>query len=290
MLPFLVDRDALPKSIALNSSLMSVAVIVGPAVGGIAFAVSPLLPYVICTVASLAAAAGIVPLRVRRLEPEAAASLSGRIARVREGLRFVQHRPVLLGAVSLDLFAVLFGGATALLPIYAHDILNVGPVGLGILRSAAAAGGIVTAVYLARQGLTQRVGSWLFATVAIFGASIIVFGASRNFVLSLVALIVAGASDEISMYIRAALTQLATPDSMRGRVNSVYMLFVHTSNQLGAFESGAAAALLGTIPSVVLGGAATIVVAALWMRLFPALRSIDTMDEVQGFVELPTER
>ncbi len=227
---------------------------------------------------------------MRKLEPEDAASLAGRIERVREGLRFVQNRPVMLGAVSLDLFAVLFGGATALLPIYARDILKVGPIGLGILRSASAAGGIITALFLARNGLQRRAGSWLFATVAMFGASIIVFGLSHNFVLSLLALIAAGASDEISMYIRASLTQLATPDSMRGRVNAVYMVFVSASNDLGAFESGLAATLLGTIPSVVFGGVATILVAALWMRLFPALRKVDSMHAVQEFAVRPTER
>jgi hypothetical protein len=248
------------------------------------------LPYIISAFASLAAACMAATLRMRYVEPEEAATLRGRIARVREGVRFVQQRPVLLGAVSLDLVAVLFGGVTALLPIYASDILKVGPVGLGILRSASAAGAILMALQLARQGLKRRVGPWLFATVAMFGASIIVFGISHDFVLSIIALAIAGASDEISMYIRAALTQLATPDPMRGRVNAVYMLFVHASNEFGMFESGVAAALLGTIPSVVFGGVGTIAVAVLWMKLFPALRKLDSIDAVQEFVPPPTER
>lgn len=290
MLPFLVSREALPRAIALNSSIMSVAVIAGPALGGIAYALSPRLPYIISTLAPVVAACMTAPLRMRDVAPEGAATLRGRLERVREGLRFVQQRPILLGAVSLDLFAVLFGGVTALLPIYARDILNVGPIGLGILRSASAAGAIFMALMLARYGLKRRAGSWLFATVGAFGASIIVFGLSHNFVLSVIALTVAGASDEISMYVRAALTQLATPDSMRGRVNSVYMLFVHASNEFGMFESGVAAALLGTVPSVVLGGIGTIVITVVWMKLFPALRNIDTIDSVQEFAELPTER
>jgi MFS family permease len=290
VLPFLVPREALPRSIALNSSLMEAAIISGPALGGVAYTLSPELPYVICVAASLIAALGVLPLGGRRVEREDTAPLAGRIARVVEGLRFVQKRPVLLGAISLDLFAVLLGGATALLPIYARDILNVGPIGLGVLRSAPAAGAIVTALFLAHRGLTQRIGSRLFVAVAMFGVATIAFGLSHNVVLSVIALVVAGASDQISMYIRASLAQLATPDSMRGRVNAVYMVFVGASNELGAFESGVAAALLGTIASVVLGGVGTIVVAGLWMKLFPALRNIDSMQEVQELTEPPTER
>lgn len=287
-LPFLVPRDKLPRSIALNSSLMEAAIISGPAVGGIAYTLSPQLPYLICIVASLIAALAVLPLGGRRVEREDTAPLAGRIARVIEGLRFVAKREVLLGAISLDLFAVLLGGATALLPVYARDILNIGPIGLGILRSAPAAGAIVTALFLAQRGLTRRVGSSLFVAVAIFGVATIVFGLSHSFILSLVALVVAGASDQMSVYIRASLTQLATPDSMRGRVNAVYMVFVGASNELGAFESGAVAALFGTIRSVVFGGVGTIIVAALWTKLFPAIRNIDSMDEVQEFAELPT--
>lgn len=290
MLPFLIPREVLPRSIALSSSLMQAAVISGPAVGGIAYTLSLTLPYLICVLASVIAAVAVIPLGGRRVEPEDTAPLAGRIARVAEGLRFVQRRPVLLGAVSLDLFAVLFGGATALLPVYARDILKVGPIGLGILRSAPAAGAIVTALFLAHRGLSKRVGARLFIAVALFGAATIVFGLSHNLWLSLVALVLAGASDAVSMYIRGALTQLATPDSMRGRANAVYMLFVGASNELGAFESGAVAALIGTVRSVVFGGIGTIVVAAVWMKLFPALRNVDSMNEVQDFDSRPTER
>jgi MFS family permease len=196
----------------------------------------------------------------------------------------------LLGAVSLDLFAVLLGGATALLPVYARDILKVGPVGFGILRSAPAAGAIITALVLARHDLRHRVGARLFVAVAIFGVATIVFGLSHNFVLSFIALVVTGAADQVSVYIRSAVTQLATPDSMRGRVNAVYMVFVGASNELGAFESGLAASLLGTIASVVFGGVGTIIVAALWTKLFPALRNVDSLQGVQEFAEVTTER
>jgi MFS family permease len=289
-LPFLVPREKLPRSIALNSSLMEAAIISGPAIGGLAYTLSPALPYLFCLVASLIAALGVLPLGGRRVAPEDAAPLAGRIARVTEGLRFVQKRPILLGAISLDLFAVLLGGATALLPIYARDILKVGPIGLGILRSAPAVGAITTALVLARHDLTRRVGTRLFIAVAIFGVATIVFGVSHNFMLSFVALVVAGASDQLSMYIRSSLTSLATPDSMRGRVNAVYMLFVGASNELGAFESGLTAAFIGTVRSVVFGGVGTIVVAALWTKFFPALRNVDSLQEVQELAERPTER
>jgi len=289
VLPFLVPRESLPRSIALNSSLMEAAIISGPALGGIAYALSPELPYLICIGASLVAALGVLPLGGRRVAADTTPT-AGRVARVIEGLRFVQRRPVLLGAISLDLFAVLLGGATALLPVYARDILKVGPIGLGVLRSAPAVGSIVTALFLTRHGVRGHVGSRLFVAVAIFGVATIAFGFSHNVVLSIMALIVVGASDQISMYIRSSLTQLATPDSMRGRVNAVYMIFVGASNELGAFESGALAALLGTIRSVVLGGVGTIIVAALWMKLFPALRNVDSMQDVQEFDEGPKER
>jgi len=282
-LPFLVPREKLPRSIAINSSLMEAAIICGPAIGGIAYTLAPEVPYIICAVGAFVAVIGVLPLGGRRAEAEEPVPLSGRIKRVGEGLRFVRRRPILLGAISLDLFAVLLGGATALLPVYARDILKVGPTGLGVLRSAPALGAIVTALFLARHGLSRRVGSQLFVAVAIFGVATIAFGLSHNFVLSLVALVIVGASDQISMYIRGALTQLATPDSMRGRVSAVYMLFVGASNELGAFESGVTAALLGTIPAVVLGGAGTIVVAALWMWFFPPLRRVNSMHEVQEF-------
>ena len=199
---------------------------------------------------------------------------------MREGIEFVRFRPVILGAISLDLFAVLLGGAVSLLPIYARDILLVGPTGLGLLRSAPAFGAAVTALSLTRRPVERKVGYTMFAAVVIFGIGTIVFGISRNFGLSLAALAVTGAADQISVYIRSALVQFATPDPMRGRVSAVSTLFISASNELGAFESGVTAALFGTVPAVILGGVGTLIVVAIWMGIFPPLRTVDRMRDV----------
>ncbi len=196
---------------------------------------------------------------------------------MREGIDFVRHRPVVLGAISLDLFAVLLGGATALLPVYARDILHAGPIGLGVLRSGPAVGAALMAFSLARWPIQRRTGIIMFAAVAIFGVATIVFGLSTNFFVSLAALAVLGASDMISVFIRSALIQYATPDEMRGRVSAVSMLFIGASNELGEFESGITAEWFGTIPSVVIGGLGTLAVVAAWMGLFPPLRKIDRL-------------
>ena len=190
---------------------------------------------------------------------------------------FVRRRPVLLGAISLDLFAVLLGGATALLPIFARDILHTGPVGLGLLRSAPAVGAALVATMLGRRPIDRAAGTRMFAAVAIFGFATIVFGFSTNFWLTLSALAVLGASDMVSVYIRHALVQFSTPDEMRGRVSAVNVLFIGASNELGEFESGVTAAWFGTVPAVVIGGIGTLLVVALWMRLFPPLRKIDKL-------------
>jgi len=192
----------------------------------------------------------------------------------------VFSRPIVLGAISLDLFAVLLGGAVALLPVFARDILHVGPVGLGALRSASAVGATGVALLLARWPLVRHTGRRMFAAVAVFGAATIIFGVSRNVYLSMAALIVLGAADQVSVFVRSSLIQLATPDAMRGRVSAVNMLFIGASNELGEFESGVTATLLGTVPAVVLGGIGTLLVVALWMRFFPALRSVDRLDSV----------
>ena len=194
------------------------------------------------------------------------------------GIRFIRSRPNVLGAISLDMFAVLLGGATALLPIYARDILQTGPWGLGVLRSCTAVGALAMAVWLAHHPLRGRVGRQMFSAVAIFGAATIAFGVSRSFALSLGALLVLGAADMVSVVVRQSLVQLQTPDHMRGRVSAVNALFIGTSNQLGEFESGVAAAWLGVVPSVVLGGIGTLAVVVLWIRLFPALASIDRIE------------
>jgi MFS family permease len=279
LLAFLVPQDKLARSIALNSSVFTTAVIAGPALGGFLYVFGPLATYSVCMLGFFVAAALMVGLGGRRVD-RSAHSETSRLARVIEGIRFVRERPVVLGAISLDLFAVLLGGAVALLPVYARDILHTGPVGLGVLRSAPAVGAAVTALVLARWPVERRTGATMFACVAIFGAATIVFGLSTNFALSLVALAVAGASDMISVYVRTALINFATPDHMRGRVGAVNMLFIGASNELGEFESGFTAALFGTVPAVVIGGLGTLAVVAIWMRLFPPLRNVDRMSDV----------
>ncbi len=214
----------------------------------------------------------------RRHRPDA--NLASRLERVAEGVGFVRSRPVVLGAISLDLFAVLLGGATALLPVYARDILHAGPIGLGFLRSAPAAGAFTVAFALTRPQIGAHVGAKMFAAVAVFGLSTIVFGLSTWFPLSLLALFLLGASDMVSVNIRSSLIQLATPDAMRGRVSAVNMLFIGASNELGEFESGITAALFGTVPAVVLGGLGTLLVVAGWMKLFPPLRHVNRFSDV----------
>jgi len=251
-----------------------VATIAGPALGGILYVLGPIVVY--ATVAVLIGLSVAMMLRValprviRAPEPFTWHT-------VLEGLRFVNSRPVVLGAISLDLFAVLFGGATALLPAYASDILLTGPEGLGLLRTAPAVGAALTATVLAFVPLDRHVGYWLLAGVAAFGLAIIVFGVSASFPLSLGALVVMGAGDMISVYIRHLLVQLETPDHIRGRVSAVSAVFIGASNELGEFESGVTAAWFGLVPAVILGGTATMGIAALWIRLFPDLAKMDRL-------------
>jgi predicted MFS family arabinose efflux permease len=194
------------------------------------------------------------------------------------GLRYVWEKPVILGAISLDLFAVLFGGAVALLPIYARDILHIGPQGMGLLRSAPALGALVVGIVLAYRPLRRNAGRAMYGCVAVFGLATIVFGVSRSFVVSLLALIVSGAADMVSVFVRQSLVQLRTPDEMRGRVAAVNLVFVGASNEFGEFESGLTAAWLGVVPAVVAGGVGTLLIVGLWSLLFPALRDIDRLD------------
>jgi MFS family permease len=273
LLPFLVPPEKLPRSISLNSSIFTAAVIAGPALGGFLYVLGPVPTYGICIAGFGLAALIVSRLGGRRFVPEQ--TLATRFQRVAEGVRFVRSRPVVIGAISLDLFAVLLGGATALLPIYARDILHVGPDGLGFLRSAPAAGAFLMAAYLTRWQLKRHVGRKMFVSVAVFGLATIVFGLSTYFLVSLAALFVLGAADLVSVNIRASLIQLSTPDTMRGRVSSVSQLFIGASNELGEFESGITAALLGTVPAVVVGGIGTLLVVAGWMKLFPRLYAVD---------------
>ncbi|MBA5802045.1 MFS transporter [Rhizobium changzhiense] len=277
LLPLLVPDERLPCAIACGSSAWQVAVIAGPALGGLAFAYGPAVAYGICGSGVLAAMLGVVQLGGWRPPPAEGADLKKRVDRVVEGIVFIWSRPVVLGAISLDLFAVLLGGATALLPVYARDILHVGPIGLGLMRSAPAVGACLVALLQVRHPPERRVGEKLFAAVAVFGIATLIFAFSRSLVLSLSALFVLGASDMVSVNIRTSLVQLATPDAMLGRVSAVNLLFIGASSELGAFESGVVAALMGTVPAVAFGGFGTLVVMAVWMRIFPALRRADRL-------------
>jgi MFS family permease len=279
LLAFLVPQERLAKSIALSSSVYQASVIAGPALGGFIYALGPVATYGTCLVAFCVAGLTAATYGGRRNQPQAPGEL-GPVGRVREGLAFVFSRQVVLGAISLDLFAVLLGGATALLPVFARDILHTGPQGLGVLRSATAIGATVTALLLARQPMVRHTGRRMFAAVAVFGVATVVFGLSRNVYLSMGALIVLGAADQVSVFVRSSLIQLATPDAMRGRVSAVNMLFIGASNQLGEFESGITAAWFGTVPAVIAGGIGTLLVVGVWMRLFPALRTVDRLDSV----------
>jgi MFS family permease len=278
LLAFLVPRESLARSIAINSSVFTTAVIAGPALGGLLFLVGPMATYGLCMTGFFIAGALMMTLGGR--QPDRSHGGVSRFERVAEGVRFVWQRPVVLGAISLDLFAVLLGGAVALLPVYARDILHVGPLGLGALRSAPAVGAAVTALLLARKPIERHAGVSMFACVAIFGIATIVFGLSTSFAVSLVALAVTGASDMISVFIRTALINFATPDAMRGRVGAVNMLFIGASNELGEFESGFTAAWFGTVPAVIVGGLGTLGVVVLWMWLFPPLRDVDKLTDV----------
>jgi MFS family permease len=275
MLPLVAPGGMLQRATAVSSATVQVATIIGPALGGLAYAVSPGVPYAIIAVVWLVAAAvnGAIRLTAQpsRTEPPTLASLFA-------GVGFVRRNPLILGSISLDLFAVLLGGVTALMPIYARDILHTGPWGLGILRGAPAVGAMAMAAALARTSISQRVGLRMFQAVIVFGVATVVFALSRWLWLSLLALVVLGAADMISVVIRLSLVQLKTRDAMRGRVGAVNYLFINASAQLGEFESGIAAFLLGAVPAAVLGGLGTIAVALLWMKLFPSLRAVERLE------------
>jgi MFS family permease len=274
LLPALISRSQLPGAIAWSGAARKVAVIAGPGLGGVIYLMGP--AWVYASSALFFVLAGILFITVRMpgagrtRAPVTLETLFG-------GITYIRNHSVVLGAISLDLFAMLLGGTTALLPIYARDILASGPSGLGLLRAAPALGAIIVSIVLVRAPLTRHVGRTMFVCIAVFGVATIVFGLSRSFALSLAALVVLGGADMISVVIRTSLIQLETPDEMRGRVTAVNSLFTNTSNQLGQFESGVAAALFGTVPAVVIGGMGTLLVAALWMRLFPSLYQRDTL-------------
>jgi MFS family permease len=275
LLPLIAPQGALQRATALSSGAAQLATITGPAVGGFAYAIAPSAAYGVMVMCWLFAMSFAGAIYLTRSPPAKGSASSNDLF---AGVKFVRDNPAILGTISLDLFAVLFGGVTALLPIYARDILQTGPLGLGILRAAPAIGALVMTMVLARHTMTRRVGMRMFQAVMIFGAATTVFALSHWMWLSVLALAVLGAADTVSVVIRFALVQLSTPDDMRGRVGAVNFLFINASNQLGQFESGVTAALFGAMPAAVLGGLGTIAVALLWMKLFPALRQVERLE------------
>jgi MFS family permease len=272
--PMLVPAGLLPRAMAFSSAGMQAAVIGGPALGGVIFVTGATAVYATCAALFAVGCVLVFAVRYEHLPPpREPVSLRSLLA----GVEFVWQRKALLGAVSLDLFAVLLGGAVALLPMFAKDILHVGPWGLGLLRAAPAAGALVMSVLLTRWPLRRRVGHIMLSAVALYGVCMVVFGLSTSFVLSLAVLAISGCADMVSVVVRQTLMQIETPNAMRGRVSAVNSVFIGASNQLGEFESGATAALLGPVGSVVVGGIGTLLVAALWLKWFPSLAQRDRM-------------
>ncbi|WP_239028009.1 MFS transporter [Geomonas subterranea] len=276
LVPWLVPQEMIPRASAWSASANQTASIAGPALGGLLYALGPTTVYASASFLFLAASLLLSRIRLDRApakrEPATLRSLFA-------GIAFIRSRQEILGAISLDLFAVLLGGATALLPVFARDILHTGPLGLGLLRAAPALGALGVSLFLARHPLRHRVGRIMFLSVFLFGVATVIFGISASFPVSMAALMVLGAADIVSVVIRASLVQIETPDEMRGRVSAVNSMFIGTSNQLGEFESGVTAALFGTVPAVLIGGVGTMVVVLLWMRLFPRLLQVDKLGE-----------
>jgi len=276
LVPQLVPEKHFPNAVAWGSTVFQTATILGPALGGLIYALvhGPAAVYATSMTASLVATAAVA-----RIRPRAAQRLREpvNLTTVFAGLRYIWRQKLVLGSISLDLFAVLLGGAVALLPVYAREILHTGPWGLGILRSAPGVGAAGMAILLAHQPLRRRAGATMLWCVAGFGGFTIVFGLSRSLVLSLLALLLVGASDMVSIIVRGTLVQLATPDAMRGRVSAVNSIFIGASNELGQFESGLTAHWFGTVPAVVLGGIGTLLVVVVWTGLFPELRNADRL-------------
>jgi MFS family permease len=268
LVPALVEPEVLPQAMAAASSIRQAATIIGPMLGGFLYLAGPVTVYVTSALLFLISALIVACIPIRRASNNREPA-SWRT--VMAGITFIRSHPVVLGAISLDLFAVLLGGATALLPVFARDILAAGPTGLGVLRSAPAFGALAASLYLARTPLKSNVGRTLFVSVAGFGLMTILFALSRSLALSCAVLAVMGWFDMISVVIRASLVQLDTPDEMRGRVSAVNAVFIGTSNELGEFESGITAAWFGVVPAVLIGGIGTLAVVLIWMRLFPGL-------------------
>jgi MFS family permease len=275
LLPALVPLPLLPRAVAGGSAAGQTGMIAGPAIGGLLYAVSPVLVYSLCCTLFLTASILVFLLRVER-PPVTREPIT--LERLFAGIGFIRHNRVVLGAIMLDLFAVLLGGAMALLPIFARDVLQTGPWGLGVLRAAPGAGALIVSILLTRFSPDRRVGHVIFAAVAAFGVATLVFALSTSFVVSVIALFVLGATDMVSVVARQTLIQLYTPDAMRGRVSAVNSMFVVASNQLGDFRAGLVGAWLGAVPAVLIGGVGTLLVVLVCWRLFPALARVDRFD------------
>jgi MFS family permease len=279
LVPNLVPIDEFPRALSVNSTLFQTAAIVGPALGGLLFLLGPDVVFGVCAglfLIIIILGSGLKPQRARQLS-SADVPTESTDRRFLEGLRYVLHHRAVLGVISLDLFAVLFGGATALLPLYASDVLHIGPPGLGLLRTAPSVGAAITAVALTLRPINRHAGAVMFGGVGLFGVCTLIFGQSRSFLVSLAALCVLGASDMLSVYIRGILVQLRTPDAIRGRVSAISSMFIGASNELGEFESGLTARWFGAVRAVLLGGALTLGVVVSWMGLFPELRKLDRL-------------
>jgi len=281
--PFLVPRDQFGQAVAWSTSASQIATVVGPALGGLSYLAGPWAPFAVCLAVSPLVAIAMLSIRIRSAGGAAKLGTTA-LSRVIAGLKYLRRQPVVLGAITLDLFAVLLGSVTALLPVYARDILHVGPDGLGVMRSSIAAGAVGMGLFVAYLPPRRHphAGLAMFGGVAVFGLAVLVFGLSRNYALSIAALVVMGAADMISVFVRSTVIQLGTPDGMRGRVSGVHMLFVGAANEFGDFRAGVVAAWLGAVPAVLAGGICTVAVVALWTRLFPELRRIDRLSEVSA--------
>ena len=279
LLPQIVPRSQLAQAIAANSMLMRGASVGGPLLGGLLYALGGgTLTYAVCCACFVLGVLLLQRVAVAHASAPGPA-LGTMVQRFGAGIVFIRSRPIILGTISLDLFAVLLGGVVALLPIYAHEVLHVGPAGLGALRSAMAVGEVGMGLYLSLRPLNRQVGRTMFLAVALFGVANLVFALSTLFWLSWAALLVAGAADMVSVYIRSALVQFSTPDTMRGRVNAVNMLFIGSSNELGEFRAGTSAAWLGTVPAAIVGGLCTLAVVGTWSVAFKQLRQVDRFEE-----------
>ena len=279
LLPQIVSRNIFPRAVSMSTTAIQTALILGPTIGGLLLAFGASTVYFVAAVALMISALFTYLIKVEQVRDRKLATVSLRSFFL--GLEYVRRKPVILGAISLDLFVVLLGGATALMPIFAQDILQTGPWGLGLLWAAPAVGAIIVSAVLAYFPLQKSVGMTLFGAIAVYGLATIVFALSTNLVLSLLALMVIGGSDVISMVIRSSLVQLQTPDELRGRVNAVNSLFTGTSFQLGEFESGVLASFIGVVPAVFIGGIGSILVAGLWMYLFPSMRKLESLSKME---------